>query len=235
MKFGLTIAIFLLIGFRSVANQNKGYVSSKEGITIFAEGDWDSVRTQKLLDNDLDFNIENLKNPNALKVFIVLGVYGPRVSYKHKFPCIFITTAFDSLTNTDTVYEELFGINAKSLNQTDWKFNIEHYFHPNELFPGNFDIVNPYLKGTLGLKISYYDMWDTVNYYNHLLSIVDYAVKHIEDIKSNQQRVCLPSNFEGIEISILTFDSTKLKAVPIKDWVSRWMRKTDITQINTGW
>jgi len=70
----------------------------------------------------------------------------------------------------------------------------------------------------VGIKISYHDVWDSVNYYNHLLSVVDYAIRHIEEIKKEKQRMCLPASEYDREISILTYDTTKLKAIPIRDW-----------------
>jgi len=214
----LFILIFLSHCLQSLGNENKPYVSSKRGITLFAEGGWDSVAVQRSLDADLDFILDHISKPPDLNIFIILGVYGMLLHGKSKIPMIFITAAFDSLSNTDTMYSKSFDLS--DLNWGDFKqeYRPENYWQPSGSYLGDLKLVAPCLKGRQGLKISYYDIWDTVNYYNHLLSVVDYAVRHIKEIKKEQKRICLPAELYDWEISILTYDTAKLSAVPVTDW-----------------
>ena len=196
-----------------MANQNKSYATSREGVTIFSEGGWDSAAMQALLNSDLDFILENISKPPELKIFIVFGAYGIHTSYRRKYPQFFFSVAYDSLSNTDTIYDPLHnGV------PYDLTFRPEVYKYPNSMYPGNWRPASVYLQNAQGLKIYYENIWDTTNYYNRLLSIVEYAIANIEEIKKGQRRICLPGDVKETEISILTYDTSKLNAIPIKDW-----------------
>jgi hypothetical protein len=217
MKSVLLIILFTLVVNQSNANQNNLYVASKEGITIIAEGGWDTAAEQKQLNADLDFIITNLNKPKDLKILIILGAYGMLTHWRSKIPKIFISAAYDNLTNTDTLYDEKFNP-GNILYGNGMKYMPEDIQHPNELYVGDSKKALPFLKGNIGLKIEYYDIWDTVDYYNHLLSVVDYSVKNIDEIKKKQRRICLEAYLKDWEISILTYDTAKLKMIAIKDW-----------------
>jgi hypothetical protein len=208
--FPLLIGLFL----RGLSNENKSYVSTKNGVIIFMEGGWDTVAMQKLLDEDLNFILDNINKPPELKIFIVLGAYGIRTPRRRNNSPIFISVAYDSLSNTDTIYDPLHNGASYSL-----EFRLDDYKYPNDMYPGNLPLVNKYLRGLHGLKIYYHhDVRDTANYYNHLLSVVEYAIKHLEEIKIDEKRICLPGEYDKTEISILTYDTSKLNAIPIKNW-----------------
>ena len=218
MRSILFILILSSHCLQSLGNINKAYISSKQGVTIFTEGGWDSVAEQRALDANLDFILDHINKPPGLNIFIILGAYGMHVQWRSKVPRIFITAAFDSLTHPDTMYSKSFDLSELNWGGIKQEYRPENYWHPYGSYPGDSEMAAPYLEGRQGLKISYYDIWDTVNYYNHLLSVVDYAVRHVEEIKKEQNRICLPAELHNWEISILTYDTAKLSAIPVTDW-----------------
>lgn len=66
------------------------------------------------------------------------------------------------------------------------------------------------------MKIIYLGFDST--YYDRILSITNYALRNISLIAKQQEYIRIQSNYFGMNISLLTFDTSKLNSIKTKNY-----------------
>lgn len=190
----------------------RNYISSKDGLTIISVGSFeDTLAQQRLLDNYLKYLTQKVyRKDKDLKMLFLLGPYGIHTPKRN-----FIGVSYNTFSAGDTVFidnqflEKYKEIYRLPISQ-NWLFNE---MYPYEIISSIFSSSN----NEKGLIIRFYGEFDsTKNYYDRILSIANYAISNIERIKEKQQYVRLPYHMKGMTISVLTFDTSKLSAIPIE-------------------
>ncbi|MDF2191689.1 hypothetical protein [Paraflavitalea sp. CAU 1676] len=196
------------------SNQSRYYISSRQGITIISTGSVDdSTAKQKTQDQLLNFVIKNFEHKApGLPVLILLGPFGIHVPKKD-----FATIAYKEFGKDDTVYiakDVLQGYRDMYHLEKDQNWTL------HEMVP--YEVVDSIYKGTVdvkGLVIRVYGTFATADdYHNKILSLTEYAIDNLEEIKNQQRYELLPYHMSGTTISVLTIDRVRLKGVKIKQF-----------------
>jgi hypothetical protein len=204
MKILVIILFLIFLSPLVYGNETREYIATKQGITIISGGSFDSVKSQELLNEFLDFLLTKIKRKdNQVKIVIqtcILGIAHPKNEKRSEY--IFIS--YDTLLKRDTIYleesqlthnQELFDLPATK----NWIYN--------SWFP-LFDISKLYSKTDVGLKIKYECYDPSIDFYDRIIGIVSFATENISNIKNVQKNYYFPYFMEmGMNISMLSVDT----------------------------
>lgn len=213
MKNVALFIVFIFLSLLSYSYEVREYVASKQGVTIFTTGPWsDTIAYQRSLDRYLDFLLKKIdRKNNALKIYINLSNYdiGRAKSNPHRE---FIFVSYDTILKCDTV----FFIPSEAENyQAIYKLPASQNWvlsYPPDGIKG----IKGIYANSVGLKIIYLGFDST--YYDRILSITNYALRNLSLIAKQQEYIRIQSNYFGMNISLLTFDTSKLNSIKTKNY-----------------
>lgn len=207
---GLLISYSLLV----YGNETREYMASKNGVTIVSGGSFDSVQSQKELNYFLDFLLSKIeRRDNQIKIFIqtcCIGIGRLKGDCRKEF----IFVSYDTLLKRDTIY---FDTSEVLTLQKDYNLPSAQNWVCNYLFPliKNDDL---YSQIDVGLKIKYEGFDAAINFYDRIIGIVVFSLSHVSTIKNSQKYYQMPGMVYGMNISILSLDTTLLNAIQQKHY-----------------
>jgi hypothetical protein len=216
MRPYVAITIFFIFCTMLVyGNKTREYVATKNGITIISGGSFDSVESQKRLNNFLDFLLTKInRSDNHAKVIIQTGIFGFE-RFKGNKRVEFIFVAYDTLLKRDTIYFEKSEV---SYNQKIYNLPPTQTWMYSSWYP-LFNIDSIYSKNDVGIKIKYLGYDPSIEFYDRLIEIVNYSLTNIDKIKATQKYYPLPYFMnKGAFISILSFDTATLNHIELKTY-----------------
>ena len=212
----VAITIFFIFCTMLVyGNKTFEYVATKNGITIISGGSSDSVESQRLLNDFLDFLLTKInRSDNKTKVIIQTGYFGFQ-RYKGDKRMEFIFVAYDTLLKRDSIHFEKAEI---SHNQKIYNLPSTQTWMYSSLYP-LFNIDSIYSKNDVGIKIKYLGYDPSIDFYDRLIEIVNYSLTNIDKIKATQKYYPMPYFMDkGAFISLLSYDTTILNHIELKTY-----------------
>ncbi|HVU98648.1 MAG TPA: hypothetical protein VHE34_25675 [Puia sp.] len=217
MKKLMPILVLLVTSVAARSNISKPYVSSKGGITISWLGDYgDTLTQQRMLDHLVDFMLDHIAKPPRLNLFLVLPPIEIATRHIGRHRIDLVTIGYDSFANKDSLS---FDQPVQQWQKDMYGLTDSPYHRVADLYAGDWPEVRPHLQGKEGLKMYFQGEFDsTKNFYDHLLSLVDFAVRHVNEIQTQQKRLILPAKMAHVHVSVLTLDTARLNRIPIRQW-----------------
>ena len=212
----ISITIILtLCTILSYGNKTREYIASKQGVTIICGGSFDSVESQKRLNNFLDFLLSKInRSDNRTKIVIQACALGfDRLKGDKRKEFIFV--GYDTLLKRDTIFFEK---SELSYNQEIYNLLPTQTWMYNGWFP-LFTIDSIYSTNDVGLKIKYLGYDPSIDFFDRLIEIVNYSLTNIDKIKTTQHYYLMPYFMnKGAFVSVLSFDTASLNRIELKSY-----------------
>ena len=211
--FGSITIILTFCSIFTYGNTTREYIASKQGVTIICGGSFDSVESQKRLNNFLDFLLSKIsRSDNRTKIVIQACALGfDRLKGDKRKEFIFV--GYDTLLKRDTIFFEK---SELSYNQEIYNLLPTQTWMYNGWFP-LFTIDSIYSTNDVGLKIKYLGYDPSIDFFDRLIEIVNYSLTNIDKIKTTQHYYPMPCFMnKGAFVSVLSFDTASLNRIELK-------------------
>ena len=184
-------------------------------MTVICGGSFDSVESQKRLNNFLDFLLSKINRSNNDTKIVIQACFLGFGRLKGDNRKEFIFVGYDTLLKQDTIFFEK---SELSYNQDIYNLPPTQTWMYNRCFP-LFTIDSIYSKNDLGLKIKYLGYDPSIDLFDRLIEIINYSLTNIDKIKTTQHYYPMPYFMsKGAFVSVLSFDTASLNRIELKSY-----------------